>query len=236
VASTPTDPGVDASVAALRALFDAVPAPLRRRAVTHVTWAATRADSYERLAFLGDGVLGVAIASHLYRTLDEQRVGAGRLTVVRAGTIAHGPCRQVAVRLGLPELVLELSPDRARSKAVDLVRHERPLAEMTEAVIGACYLEHGFDRTAPAVVEAFSPELGEALEHRTDHKGRLQEWLMARGQQVGYRVVEELGEPHRRTFVVEAVVDGTALGSGRGRSKKLAEQEAAREALATLEA
>ncbi|MDX8150454.1 putative dsRNA-binding protein [Patulibacter brassicae] len=228
------DPELDGSVRALRRLFDAVPTALRRRAVTHVTWAATRADSYERLAFLGDGVLGVAIASHLYRTLDEQRVGAGRLTVVRAGTIAHGPCRDVATRLGLPELVLELAPDRARTKAIDLIRHERPLAEMTEAVIGACYLEHGFDRTCPAVVEAFTPELGRALEHRSDHKGRLQEWLMARGQSVEYAVVEELGEPHRRTFVVEASVEGATVGSGRGRSKKLAEQEAAREALTTL--
>ncbi|MCK9248910.1 MAG: putative dsRNA-binding protein [Solirubrobacteraceae bacterium] len=218
----------------LRALLDAVPPSVRRRTVTHASWASRRAESYERLAFVGDGVLGLAVATHLYRTLEEDRFGAGRLTVARAGTVGHGQCRAVAEELGLPALAHELAPGRAQGQVAHVVRTERALAEMCEAVIGAGYLEFGYERVAPAVVQAFGPHLGEAIDRPGDHKSRLQEHLFARGKTVVYRVVDELGEPHDRTFVVEATVDGDTLGSGRGRSKKLAEQEAAREALATL--
>ncbi|MGE4427640.1 MAG: ribonuclease III family protein [Solirubrobacteraceae bacterium] len=218
----------------LRELLDAVPPSVRRRTVTHASWATRRAESYERLAFVGDGVLGLAVATHLYRTLEEDRFGAGRLTVARAGTVGHGQCRAVAEALGLPQLAHELAPPKAQGQVAHVVRTERALAEMCEAVIGAAYLEFGYERTAPAVIEAFGAQLGEAIDKPGDHKSRLQEHLFAQGRTVVYRVVDELGEPHDRTFVVEATVEGDTVGSGRGRSKKLAEQEAAREALTAL--
>ena len=125
-------------------------------------------------------------------------------------------------------------PDNLRRRVSELTRTERVLASVCEAIIGACYLEYGYERTAEAVVAAFAPELGDALDHPADSKSRLQEWLMARGQTVSYRVTDEIGSPHERTFVVEALVDDRPVGAGRGRSKKLAEQEAAREALTSL--
>jgi len=102
-------------------------------------------------------------------------------------------------------------------------------------VIGACYLHAGYERTADAVVEAFQPEVETALEHPVDFKSALQELLARGGAEVSYRVTGEEGPPHQRTFTVAAIVDGTALGSGRGRSKKQAEQEAARVAVEALE-
>jgi ribonuclease-3 len=102
-------------------------------------------------------------------------------------------------------------------------------------VIGACYLDAGYERTAAAVVEAFGPEIEQALEHPVDFKSALQELLARRGAEVSYEVTDEWGPPHARTYQVAARVDGKALGAGSGRSKKQAEQAAAREAVELLE-
>jgi ribonuclease-3 len=109
------------------------------------------------------------------------------------------------------------------------------LASVIEAVIGACYLHAGYGRTAEAVVEAFGPEIEQALEHPVDFKSALQELLARRGAEVSYEVAGEEGPPHERTYVVIARVDGSEIGSGSGRSKKHAEQEAARMAVERLE-
>jgi ribonuclease-3 len=108
------------------------------------------------------------------------------------------------------------------------------LASVIEAVIGACYLQAGYERTAEAVVEAFAPEIEGALEHPADFKSALQELLARRGSEVSYEVASEEGPPHERTYAVIARVDGHELGAGSGRSKKHAEQEAARVAVDKL--
>jgi ribonuclease-3 len=115
--------------------------------------------------------------------------------------------------------------------AAALVETERVLASVIEAVIGACYLDAGYERTSAAVVEAFGPEIEQALEHPLDFKSALQELLARRGAEVSYEITGETGAPHDRTFAVVAKVDGRILGEGSGRSKKHAEQEAAREAV-----
>jgi ribonuclease III len=101
-------------------------------------------------------------------------------------------------------------------------------------VIGACYLAFGFERTAEAVVDAFREQVEDALEHPEDAKSALQEQLARRGEAVEYTVTDEAGPPHDRTFEVAASVDGHELGRGSGRSKKDAEQAAARAALTRL--
>jgi ribonuclease-3 len=115
-----------------------------------------------------------------------------------------------------------------------LLEGGRPLPEATEALIGACYLAFGFERTAAAVAEAFEPRIELAAETRIDFKSALQELLARRGARVTYEVVAATGPPHRRTFEVAAIVDSEQVGSGKGRSKKAAEQVAAEEALAHL--
>ncbi len=108
---------------------------------------------------------------------------------------------------------------------------ERVLASVVEAVIGACFLQAGYEQTAAAVVECFTPELALALEYPIDFKSALQEQLAGRGQSVEYVVTSEAGPPHDRTFEVAASVNGELVGEGSGRTKKAAEQEAARAAL-----
>jgi ribonuclease-3 len=206
---------------------------------THASWTERRADSYERLAFLGDSVLSLAVSTHLYRQ-EGDRFGAGRLTKVRAQAVSGRACRRVAERLGVPDRLREAAQrrsteGRAGHSPNDLVASERVLASITEAIIGACYLEFGFATTAPAVVEAFRDELAEALERPLDFKSALQELLARRGDVVAYVVTAEEGPPHDRTFSVVAQVEESVVGRGSGRSKQDAEQAAARAAIEALE-
>jgi ribonuclease-3 len=177
-------------------------------------------------------VLGLAVTTHLYPRLDADAYGAGRLTQVRAGAVSGRACREVAERLGVPDRMRALAPEGAGRNVDELVATERVLASVIEAVIGACYLHVGYDSTAEAVVEAFAPEMEQALEGSLDFKSALQERAAQHGGTVAYRVTDESGPPHARIFAVEALVDGRDLGRGRGRSKKDAEQEAAQMALA----
>jgi ribonuclease III len=102
-------------------------------------------------------------------------------------------------------------------------------------VIGACYLEFGYETVSAAVVDAFAPEIEQALAHPVDFKSALQDRLARRGKVVTYDVTAEEGPPHERTFEVVALVDGGDVSRGSGRSKKDAEQAAAEAALETLE-
>jgi ribonuclease III len=218
----------------LAALLEELPEGLERQVFTHASWSERRSDSYTRLAFLGDSVLGLAVTTHLYPRLEAERFGAGRLTKIRAQAVSGPSCRSVAERLGVPERLRAAAPTGVAESAAALVETERVLASVIEAVIGACYLHAGYERTAEAVVEAFGPEIEGALEHPVDFKSALQELLARRGAEVGYEIVGEDGPPHARTYRVLARVAGEELGSGSGRSKKHAEQEAAREAIDKL--
>ena len=218
---------------ALRKLIDDLPDPLAREAFTHASWSEHRAESYERLAFLGDSVLSLAMTTQLFERSPAQ-FGAGRLTKVRAQTVSGRACARVAMRLELPDRLAAGAPPEAQAGLDALVHTERVLASVIEAAIGACYSAFGFQRTASAVVDAFSPELEDALDHSVDYKSSLQEALARRGDVVTYEVIEELGPPHDRTFEVVARIGGEEAGRGSGRSKKEAEQGAARAVLESI--
>jgi ribonuclease III len=181
-------------------------------------------------------VLGLAVTTHLYPRLEADFYGAGRLTKIRAQAVSGRSCRAVAERIGIPERLRAAAPSEGGAPSVDqLAETERVLASVIEAVIGACYVHHGYDATAEAVVDAFRPEIQEALDHPADFKSMLQERLARRGEMVAYEVTAEDGPPHDRTFEVAAMVSGIELSRGSGRSKKDAEQLAAESALEALE-
>ncbi len=224
-----------AGPASLRALIDELPPELRQTALTHSSWVEHRADSYGRLAFLGDSVLGLAIAEHLF--IRYPRSDIGRLTKVHGQAVSGRACAQIADELGLPDLMAGFQP-QVLDGGIDLpslFASERALASVCESVIGGCYLDHGFERTAPAVVAAFAEQVDLASETLLDFKSALQERLARDGGKVRYEVVGESGPPHDRCFEVTASVDGAVVGKGEGRSKKAAEQAAAAEALERLE-
>jgi len=218
----------------LEDLLSELPEDVRRQAFTHASWVGQRADSYERLAFLGDVVLSLAVSTHLYPRFESY--GAGRLTKVRAQAVSGPSCARVALGLGVPDELRAAAPEGTTGRSAEmLVGSERVLASVCEAVIGAAYLAFGFDRTAPAVVESFRREIEEALEHPVDYKSVLQERLARRAEVVSYRTVSEEGPAHDRSFIAVAEVAGEELGRGEGKTKKGAEQEAALQALDALE-
>ena len=220
--------------AGLAELIDALPLELHERAFTHSSWTEHRADSYGRLAFLGDSVLGLAVAEHLFRS--NPRSDIGRLTKVHGQAVSGRACAIVAVELDLPDRLSEYSKSAIEGgiDVASLLASERALASVCEAAIGACYLHHGFAATSAATVDAFSEQIELATETLLDYKSALQERLARDGARVTYEVTGEAGPPHDRRFEVDARVDGQVIGRGSGRSKKAAEQEAAAEALEHL--
>ncbi len=213
----------------LAELLEALPEDLRAQALTHASWVGHRAESYERLALLGDVVLSLAVSTHLYPRFESY--GAGRLTKVRAQAVSGASCARVANELGVPERLRQSAPEGTGRTAELLLESERVLASVCEAIIGASYLAFGFERTAPAVVRSFSEEIDDALEHPMDYKSLLQERLAQRAEVVDYRIEDERGPAHDRSFVAVAEVRGQELGRGEGKTKKSAEQEAALRAL-----
>jgi ribonuclease-3 len=149
--------------------------------------------------------------------------------------VSRTSCARVAQELRVEERLRRTAPEGTGRSAELLVESDRVLASVCEAVIGACYLAFGFERTAPAVVAAFAEEIDEALRHPVDYKSVLQERLARRAEVVSYRIESEAGPPHDRSFVVVAEVAGQELGRGEGKTKKSAEQEAALHALDLLE-
>jgi len=224
----------DAAVAALAGLIGELPAELRAQALTHSSWTEHRVDSFERLAFLGDSVLGLAVATELFERFED--LASGGLTKVHNQAVSGVSCAEVGRRLGVPEMLRGQEPEdfTGAIPAETLLDGERPLPEATEALIGACYVAFGFERTASAVAAAFEPRIEHASETRIDFKSALQELLARRGARVSYEVTAATGPPHRRTFEVDAIVDSERVGEGVGRSKKAAEQLAAEQALKQL--
>ena len=200
---------------------------------THASWVGSRAESYERLAFLGDVVLSLAVSTHLFPRFE--RYGAGRLTKLRAQAVSQQACAEVARQLEVPRRLRAAAPAGTGESADTLIRSERVLASVCEAVIGAAYLTWGFDGVAPAVVDVFAPQVAEALERPVDFKSDLQERLARRAEVVTYRIEVEEGPPHDRRFLAVAEVASAEIGRGEGRTKKSAEQAAALQALERLD-
>ena len=223
---------MSASVNALADLIEELPDDLRHRALTHSSWT-DGADSYERLAYLGDSVLALAVAAELHdRFADED---AGGLTKIHNHAVSGVSCAEVGEALGVPAMLSEAQPEAEDAiPAETLLAGSRPLPEATEALIGACFLAFGFERTATAVAAAFAEQIERATQERVDAKSTLQELLARRRARVSYEVVAESGPAHERTFEVEAIADAEPIGRGEGRSKKAAEQMAAERALERL--
>ena len=204
---------------------------LLTRALTHRSFGA---DHNERLEFLGDAVLQTAVSALLY----ERFAGSdeGDLTRVRAHLVREDSLHRAAVGLGLPD-VMRLSEGEARGGGAN-----RPsiLADALEAVIGAVFIDGGFENAQSMVRLVFGEVIATTEVDRwsKDPKTELQEWLQARKLPVpAYTIVATRGQAHAQTFQVECAVAPLGLAEqGEGRSRRAAEQEAARRMLSTLRA
>lgn len=197
-------------------------------AVVHRSWCAEHAGwaSNERLEFLGDSVLGLAVTDHLYRTYPDLPEGA--LAKVRASVVSAAALAEVAIELRLGEaMLLGKGEDGSGGR-------EKPsiLADALEAVIGIVYIESGAAAAEALVMRLLGERITEAASGPggQDYKTRLQEIAAHRFDSAPrYDVVED-GPDHAKRFFATVWVDGVLRGEGQGRSKKQAEQSAARDA------
>ncbi len=200
-----------------------------QHALAHRSWCGEQdggAPSNERLEFLGDAVLGLIVAGYTYDHFPD--FAEGKLAKVRSAVVNARVLAEVAGRLGVGEVLLlgrgeEGSGGRAKASI---------LADAFEAVLGAVYLDAGWEAARQLVLR----ELGEAIERAGeepddfDHKSRLQEKAVRDGDGTPRYVVVGSGPDHDRAYVAEVFLGGTLWGTGVGRSKKDAEQQAARAA------
>jgi ribonuclease III len=199
---------------------------LLAHALTHVSAASAPGGSYQRLEFLGDRVLGLAIASLLYRSFPH--APEGELSRRLSELVRRESCAEVALAWDLgPFLKLgggEVQTGGRKNQAI--------LADVCEAVIGAAFIDGGFDAARIVVERAFGDLLSTPRRPLRDPKSALQEWVQGRGLPTpAYTIVEQTGPNHAPKFTIRVAVQGAESGLGRGTSKRAAEQEAARSLL-----
>ncbi len=202
------------------------------RALTHRSHAFNSGSLHnERLEFLGDSVLGLAVSCVLVsKFLDWNE---GRLSKARARLVSVASAEQAATRLNLGQH-LRIGPGEEKTGGR---QKQNLLADAYEAVVGAVFRDAGFDAASAFVERSLlhDPAAITELLAEPDHKSALQEWLQSRGlRPAEYRVVAESGPEHSKTFRVCVRVDGRPLAEGEGRSKKIAQQAAAFLALKSL--
>ena len=180
-------------------------------------------------------MLELAIAHELYDRYPG--FSEGRLAKIRSHVVSRASCAVVARELDLGRRLGTYGIGDLQAEEIErLAKNRNVLAALLEAVLGALFLEHGFVAIEQAIIDAFTSRIEYALTTYVDHKTELQESLARSGMQVAYVVLSAEGPPHERHFTCAAVVNGDQFGVGTGGSKKAAEQEAAREALARIAA
>ncbi len=214
--------------------WQAVELRLYEQALTHSSYAhekGHRRTHNERLEFLGDAVLELIVSDYLYETYP--KLPEGKLTKLRADLVCEASLARLAYRLNLGKY-LRLGRGEIVGGGAS-----RPslLADAVEALIGALYLDHGLEISRRAVLQLYEPILQELEEGvlRRDYKTLLQEFSQARFSITPvYRIVHESGPDHDKLFEAEVLLSADPVGSGQGRSKKEAEQAAAKTAWSKL--
>ena len=207
---------------------------LLQTALTHSSYANEKhggCQSYERLEFLGDSILGFTAAAFLYA--HEPSLPEGSMTRLRAELVCEGSLHQTALALDLgPYMRLGRGEERSGGR-------ERPsiLADMVEAIIAAIYLDAGMEQARRFILEKILSGAEIDDQHRSgDYKTALQELVQRKADQhIHYELIGETGPDHNKRFTFRVTINGENAGEGTGRTKKEAEQMAARRALETLQ-
>ena len=206
---------------------------LLQNALSHSSYANERwhdsLKSNERLEFLGDSVLGMVVAEHLYRTFPDRP--EGELTRMRADMVCEKTLASVANGLGLGKhLLLGKGEEQGGGRS-----RESILADAVESVIAACYLDGGMSAAVQFIQKFILVNVPVTKLHNADYKTALQELVQQKKNQVlAYKLVGESGPDHDKEFRVELTLNGEVVGMGIGSSKKRAEQAAAQKALEAL--
>lgn len=207
---------------------------LLETALTHSSYANEKhegdCESYERLEFLGDSILGFTTAEFLYA--HEPALPEGSMTRLRAELVCESSLHKVALALDLGRY-MRLGKGEERSGG-----RERPsiLADMVEAIIAAMYLDAGLEQAKSFIMSRVLKDAEISEEHRSqDYKTVLQELVQRKADQhIAYELIGESGPDHNKRFTFRVSVNGVSAGEGTGRTKKEAEQMAACKALETM--
>jgi ribonuclease-3 len=208
-------------------------AKMLRQALTHKSAVPEHPlDSNERLEFYGDAVLSQVIARYLYDTLPDHSEGA--LAKARALIVCKTALAEASTRLNVTPLLLlgpteEAMGGRSRASLI---------ADAYEALVAVIAIDNGWEAARDFILATLSPviEYVKTTADWRDPKTTLQEWCQASGRALpDYRIVNEFGKPHDRTFTAEVAIDGAVLGTGAGKSKKEAQQAAAEKALVAID-
>ncbi len=205
-------------------------------ALTHSSYANEckyGALNNERLEFLGDSVLNLSVSDYLYNSFKD--LSEGDLTKLRASIVSEASLAKIARKLNLGDyLRLGRGEENTGGRQRDSI-----LADAVEAIIGAVYLDGGFEKASDFILRYQIPEIYNSLEGKgfRDYKTELQE-LIQKGAEQGlqYRIVKESGPDHDKKFVAQVFHNQKLIGEGTGKSKKDAEQQAARQALEKIQA
>ena len=206
---------------------------LLQNALTHSSYANERWHnsllSNERLEFLGDSVLGMLVAEYLFRNFPNRP--EGELTRMRADMVCETTLAAAANRIGLGDyLLLGHGEEQGGGRSRDSI-----LADAVESVIAACFLDGGLDAALNFIRQFILVEVPVTRLHNVDYKTQLQELVQQKkNQTLSYALVDESGPDHDKRFDVEVSLNGAVVGKGSGSSKKRAEQDAARAAIAYL--
>ena len=197
---------------------------LLRQALTHSSFAneqkVNKYEDYERLEFLGDAVLELISSEFLFQ--ENKEMSEGKLTRMRASIVCEQALAYCARQFGLEAyILLGVGEERTGGRTKDSI-----ISDVMEAVIGAIYLDGGLVE-AGGFVERFIFSDLENKQLFFDSKTILQEKVQKAGRQLSYTLLSEQGPEHDKIFTVEALIDGKVAGSGQGRNKKSAEQQAA---------
>ncbi|MFD2235954.1 ribonuclease III [Aureimonas populi] len=193
------------------------------RALTHASLkSASERANYERLEFLGDRVLGLTIAERLFQLYP--KADEGELSLRLNALVSAETCAEIADEIGLERFIRH----GGDLKRIGGERNRNIRADVVEAMIAAIHLDHGIEAARDFILRFWDKRLGQAVFARRDPKTALQEWAHKKaGRPPSYDLVERSGPDHDPLFTVLARVDGVEPATGQGRSKRLAEQEAA---------
>lgn len=191
------------------------------QAFTHSSYTNEnpRYPNYERLEFLGDAVLEIIVSDYLYK---ERELEEGTMTKMRANYVCEKACATYAKDLGF-EKEIKIGNNEEVNDTI--------LADVFEAFIGAIYLDKGFEYTFKIISNIVTNYINKRINFLIDYKSELQEKVQTVKKNVIYEVVDEEGPAHNKKFTSIVKVDGIIMGKGTGSSKKMSEQEAAKDAL-----
>ena len=196
------------------------------QAFTHTSYAnEMKCESYERLEFLGDAILELIISEYLYKNTDYEE---GRMTKLRSHYVCENALYEYSVKLGLNEYIKlgkgQQEQDGKHCKAI--------VADIFESFIAAIYLDSGLNEVKKFIYKYVIPIIeSNTLDFFNDYKSKLQEFVQTDKKSLEYILVNEIGPAHNKTFEIEVRINGILYGKGSAKSKKEAEQLAARDAL-----